>query len=413
MNKMTAASATLDSRTAWVVAAAALVILSIAYGAPLLAAVALKPIAAEFGTTRAAAGAAPSFTFVGAAFGGIAAGWLTGWFGIRRIVLFGAAMLAAGLVLSASGGLFQLYAGHGVLMGLFGTSCMFSPIMTYVSRWFDRSRGAAVAMISSGQSLAGAFWPIVFQAGITEFGWRRTMLVFGLFVGVTILVLAAIFLRPPPQPLSSKAGGGQDPKAGAPVLGLSPNLAMIILSLAIFCCCVPMAMPSQHIVAFCGDLGFATQIGAAMLSVLLGSAFVARQFWGWVADRIGGLQTLLWSSIAQATALSGFLLTKDEAALFVVSAAFGLGFSGLLPAYVIAIREYYPVKEANWRVPTIYFAGFLGMAAGGWGAGALYDHFGYYLPAFAVGIGFNIVNLIILLTLVFRQRDKGFRTAMA
>ncbi len=384
---MTAASATLDSRTAWVVATAALVILSIAYGAPLLAAVALKPIAAEFGTARAAVAAAPSFTFVGAAFGGIAAGWLTGWLGIRRIVLFGAAMLAAGLVLSASGGLFQLYAGHGVLMGLFGTSCMFSPIMTYVSRWFDRSRGAAVAMISSGQSLAGAFWPIVFQAGITEFGWRRTMLVFGLFVGATILVLAAIFLRPPPQPLPSKAGGGRDPKAGAPVLGLSPNLG--------------------------GDLGFASQIGAAMLSVLLGSAFVARQFWGWVADRIGGLQTLLWSSIAQATALSGFLLTKDEAALFVVSAAFGLGFSGLLPAYVIAIREYYPVKEANWRVPTIYFAGFLGMAAGGWGAGALYDHFGYYLPAFAVGIGFNIVNLLILLVLVFRQRDKGLRTAMA
>jgi MFS family permease len=406
-------SATVDSRLAWVIAGAALVILSIAYGAPLLAAVALKPIAAEFGTARAAAGAAPSFTFVGAAFGGIAAGWLTGWFGIRRIVLFGAAMLAAGLVLSASGGLFQLYVGHGVLMGLFGTSCMFSPIMTYVSRWFDRSRGAAVAMISSGQSLAGAFWPIVFQAGITEFGWRRTMLVFGLFVAVTILALAAIFLRPPPPPRPSQAGGGQDPKAGAPVLGMAPNLAMIILSVAIFCCCVPMAMPAQHIVAFCGDLGFASQIGAAMLSLLLGTAFVARQFWGWVADRIGGLQTLLWSSLAQATALSGFMLTRDEVGLFVVSAAFGLGFSGLLPAYVIAIREYYPVKEANWRVPTIYFAGFLGMAAGGWGAGALFDHFGYYLPAFAVGIGFNIVNLVILMALVFRQRDKGLRTAMA
>ena len=406
-------SATVDSRMAWVIAGAALVILSIAYGAPLLAAVALKPIAAEFGTARAAAAAAPSFTLIGAAFGGIAAGWLTGWFGTRRIVLFGAAMLAAGLVLSASGGLLQLYAGHGVLMGLFGTSCMFSPIMTYVSRWFDRSRGAAVAMISSGQSLAGAFWPIVFQSGITEFGWRRTMLVYGLFVAVTILALAAIFLRPPPQPRAAQAGGGQDPKAGAAVLGMSPNLAMIILSVAIFCCCVPMAMPSQHIVAFCGDLGFASQSGAAMLSVLLGSAFVARQFWGWVADRIGGLQTLLWSSLAQATALSGFMLTRDEAALFVVSAAFGLGFSGLLPAYVIAIREYYPVKEANWRVPTIYFAGFLGMAAGGWGAGALYDHFGYYLPAFAVGIGFNVVNLLILLALVFRQRDKGLRAAMA
>jgi MFS family permease len=144
-----------------------------------------------------------------------------------------------------------------------------------------------------------------------------------------------------------------------------------------------------------------------MLSVLLGCAFVARQFWGWLADRIGGLQTLLWSSLAQVTALSGFLMTQNEPALFAVSAAFGVGFSGLLPSYVIAIREFYPVKEANWRVPTIYFAGFLGMAAGGWGAGALYDHFGYYLPAFTVGIGFNLVNTIILLTLVFRQRGDG------
>jgi MFS family permease len=402
-----------DSRAAWVVASAALVILAIAYGAPLFTAVALKPIAAEFGTARAAPAAAVSFALIGAAFGGIAAGWLAGRLGTRLIVLFGGAMLAGGLVLSASGGLAQLYVGHGLLMGLFGASCIFSPVVTYVSRWFERSRGAAVAMISSGQSLSGVLWPIVFQTGITELGWRETMLVFGLFVGVATLALAAIFLKPPPQPRPSQGRGGTDPTAGAPVFGLSPNLAMFVLAVAIFCCCVPMAMPAQHIVAFCSDLGFATQSGPAMLSVLLGCAFLARQFWGWLADRIGGLQTLLWSSLAQATALSGFLLTRDETALFAVSAAFGLGFSGLLPSYVIAIREHYPVKEANWRVPTIYFAGFLGMALGGWGAGVLYDYFGYYLPAFTVGIGFNLVNLVILLALVFRRRDKGLRAALA
>jgi MFS family permease len=413
MNKVKGDAPAADGRAAWVVAGVALAILMIAYGAPLLSAVALKPIAAEFGTERAASSAAGAFTLIGAAFGGIAAGWLAGWLGIRRIVLFGATMLAAGLVLSASGGMAHLYIGHGLLMGLFGTSCIFSPVVTYVTRWFDRSRGAAVALISSGQSLAGAVWPIVFQAGITEFGWRRTMLAFGLFVGVAIVALAAIFLRPPPEARQSQGGAPRDPAAGAPVLGLPPNFAMAALMIAIFCCCVPMAMPSQHIVAFCGDLGFASQSGAAMLSVLLGAAFLARQFWGWLADRIGGLHTLLWSSLAQATALSGFLLTRNEAALFAVSAVFGLGFSGLLPAYVIAIREFYPVREANWRVPMTYFAGFLGMAAGGWGAGALYDHFGYYMPAFAVGIGFNLVNLVILLALVFRQRDKGAATALA
>src|ERR1044071_7738702 len=140
MEKLQTDAAALDSRTAWVVASAALAIMTIAYGAPLLSAVALKPIAAEFGTERAAPAAAGAFTLVGAAFGGIAAGWLSGLLGIRRVVLFGAAMIAAGLVLSASGALLHLYAVHGVLMGLFGTSCIFSPVVTYVSRWFERSR---------------------------------------------------------------------------------------------------------------------------------------------------------------------------------------------------------------------------------------------------------------------------------
>ena len=410
---MRAAPATLDSRTAWIVASAALAILTVAYGAPLLSAVALKPIAAELGSSRSALAAAGSFTYIGAAFGGIAAGWLSGRLGIRRIVMFGAVMLAAGLLISASGGLSRLYVGHGVLMGLFGTSCMFSPLVTYVSRWFERRRGAAVALISSASSVSGALWPVLFQAGITHFGWRQTMMLFGVFVVIAIMALAAIFLRPPPAAASSPGGARRGSQAGASVVGLSPNLAMAMLMIAVFCCCVPMAMPMQHVVAFCGDLGFAPQHGAAMLSVLLGSAFLSRQFWGWLADRVGGLQTLLWSSLAQVTTLSGFLLTQNEVALFAVSSAFGLGLSGLLPAYVIAVREFYPVKEANWRVPTVLFAGFLGMAAGGWGAGALYDRFGYYLPAFGVGIGFNIINLVILLTLVLRQRGIGLRPATA
>ncbi len=252
---MNPSPAALDSRTAWIVASAALAILTISYGAPLLSAVALKPIAADLGTTRAGPAAAGSFTYIGAAFGGIVAGWLSGYLGVRRIVMFGAVMLAAGLVLSASGGLPELYIGHGVLMGLFGTSCMFSPLMTYVSRWFDRRRGAAVALISSGSSVAGALWPVLFQAAITQFGWRRTMMLFGLFVFVAVVLLAAIFLRAPPETSATSGGARRGPQPGASVVGLPPNLAMVLLMLAVFCCCVPMAMPMQHVVAFCGDLG--------------------------------------------------------------------------------------------------------------------------------------------------------------
>ena len=405
--------ATVDSGAAWVVASAALAILMIDYGAPLLCAVALKPIAADLHTARSGPSAAGSFTYIGTAFGGILAGWLSGRIAIRWIVTFGALMLAAGLIVSASSGLLTLYLGHGVLMGLFGTSCMFSPLMTYISRWFDRRRGAAVALISSGQSVAGALWPVLFQIGIDRLGWRQTMILFGGLVLFAIVLLALVFLRTPPEASRSVGAAGCDPHPGSPVIGLQPNTLMGLLMLAVFCCCMPMSMPMQHVVAFCGDLGFAPSHGAAMLSVLLGSAFLSRMLWGSLADRVGGLRTLLWSSLAQLIALSGFLVTRHEVVLFLVAAAFGLGLSGLLPAYVITVREFYPAKEADWRVPTVLFAGFLGMATGGWGAGALYDHFAWYLPAFGTGVAFNLINLLVLLSLVLRQRESEQRPALA
>ena len=395
--------ADIDSRKAWVVAWAALAILTLCYGAPLVSVVALKPMAAELAAPRSGPAAAGALTYLGAAFGGIVAGWLSGRLGIRRIVLFGAVMMAAGLAVSASGGLFHLYAGHGVLMGLFGTSCMFAPLITYVSRWFERRRGAAVALISSGQSVAGAIWPPLLHLGIDRFGWRWTMVLFGGLVVVAVVALTITFLHSPPDAAGPNAASATARRSTAS-LGLSPNTVMVLLMVAVFCCCVPMAVPMQHIVAICGDLGFASQYGAAMLSVLLGSAFLARLFWGWLADRIGGVQTLLWSSLAQATALIGFLITRDQAALFAVSAAFGFGLSGLLPAYVIAIREYYSIEEANWRIPTVLFAGLLGMAAGGWGAGLLYDRFASYMSAFSIGMVFNALNLGVLFFLVLRQR---------
>ena len=191
------------------------------------------------------------------------------------------------------------------------------------------------------------------------------------------------------------------------MLGWPPNLVFALLAVAVIFCCIPMAMPQAHLPALCSDLGILASHGAAMLSVLLGMAFVSRQLWGWVSDRMGGLTTVLIGSVFQLLAMAAFMLTQDEIGLFTVSAAFGLGFAGIIPAYILAIRELFPASEAYWRIPDVpACAAAAAWRRGGWLAGVLYDYFGYYAPAFAAGVAANAVNLAIVGALVLRQRQR-------
>ena len=123
-----------------------------------------------------------------------------------------------------------------------------------------------------------------------------------------------------------------------------------------------------------------------------------------LSDRAGGLYTILAASICQAVAIAGFILTQDEAGLFAVSAAFGAGFSGIIPAYVVVLRQIFPAGEASWRVPVWFFANICGMALGGWLAGAMYDQFGSYAPAFVAGVAFNVANIALIGWLAIRLR---------
>jgi MFS family permease len=229
-------------------------------------------------------------------------------------------------------------------------------------------------------------------------------------VAVAIVPLA-LFLYPPPQPARWESAAGEA-RARARPLGLPLNLVQMLLCAAAFLCCVPMAMPAGHLVALCSDLGIPAGSGAAMLSVLLGCAFVSRMFWGWLTDRIGGLGAVLAGSVCQTAAIAAFTVTQDEAGLFAVSAAYGLGFSGIIPAYVVAIRDLFPSGEASWRIPALLFTGMAGMAFGGWFAGALYDHFGFYAPAFGAGALFNVANLGVIGFLVARQARRRHRPAV-
>jgi MFS family permease len=391
----------IESRASWRAAFMTLAILSISFGSTLLIVVGMKPMQEALGTERAALALAGSLLWIGTGAGGILMGWLADRIGLRITVAIGACMIAGGLALSAAGPLWALYVGQGLMVGFLGSGGVYPPLLVYVSRWFDRRRGTAIALISSGQYVAGVVWPSVFERGISSLGWQATMLAYAGVVLVVILPLT-LLLRPAPIPPAPPRQPALTAARRHRVAGLHPNVVQVLLCLAGFCCCIPMSVPQAHLVAFCSDIGISPARSAVMLSVMLASAFLARQAWGALADRIGGLRTILAGSAFQAVTIACFLLTQDEAGLFAVAAAFGMGFAGIIPAYSVAIRDLFPSSEASWRMPLTLFTAMSGMAFGSWFAGFLYDHFAYYAPAFGTGVLFNLVNLGLIGFLVLR-----------
>jgi MFS family permease len=367
--------------------------------------VALPAVQVAFGVERAGASLPFTLTMVGFAFGGVLMGRLADRFSIVWPVGIGAVSLGVGYALaSIAGSLWQFAVVYGVFIGLFGTAATFVPLMADISHWFERRRGIAVALCASGNYVAGAFWPPTVEYLIGAYGWRTAHLLVGIACVATMLPL--LFLLRGHAPVHA---AGSAPPAGPRLgtLGLRPGTLQAVLALAGVCCCVAMSMPQVHIVAYCTDLGYGPARGAQMLSLMLGCGILSRIGSGFIADRLGGMATLVIGSAAQMTALSLYLLTDGLAPLYAISALFGLFQGGLVPSYTIIIRECFPAKEAGTRVGVVMMATLFGMALGGWMSGVIYDWTGSYFAAFANGVGWNAANLAIALWLLARRGRRA------
>jgi MFS family permease len=374
--------------------------------------VVLPRIQQDFGVARGDASLPYTLTMIGFGAGGIVMGRLADRFGIMAVVMLGALGLGLGYIaagLAPGLALFSLV--QALLVGALGTSATFAPLVADTSRWFDRRRGIALAICMSGNYTAGAVWPPVMQYFIDAVGWRQTYIGMGIFCMASMVPLA-LFLRrrPPLQEAPAAVGITGTASASARPLGLPPNLLLALLCVAGVACCVAMSMPQVHIVAYCGDLGFGAARGAEMLSLMLGLGVVSRLVSGWISDRIGGLRTLLLGSLLQGIALLLFLPSDGLVSLYVVSGLFGLFQGGIVPAYALIVREYFPPEQAGARVGTVLMATLLGMALGGWMSGAVFDVTGSYRAAFLNGLAWNLLNLSIVGFLLWRATALGLIT---
>jgi MFS family permease len=368
----------------------------------------LPAVQTDFGVLRADATLPYTLTMLGFGIGGITMGRLADRHGIVIPMLIGTVALSVGFVLSGVAPTLFLFALTHILIGI-GASVTFAPMMADLSHWFTRRRGIAVAIAASGNYVAGAIWPPIVQYSTATYGWRPTQIWIGIFVLLAILPLTLVFRR---RIALSEVGQANAAAAGARnALGLSSNALMIILSVAGIACCVAMSMPQVHIVAYCGDLGYGAARGAEMLSLMLAFGIISRVASGFVADKIGGVGTLLIGSFLQGVALFLYLFFDGLTSLYVISILFGLFQGGIVPMYAVIVREYFPPQEAGVRVGIVIFSTIIGMALGGYISGAIFDYTGSYHAAFANGLAWNLLNVAIAAWLLLASRPKKQSTS--
>jgi MFS family permease len=390
-----------------------LALVTMGNGGMYVVAVVLPTVQAEFGVGRADASLPYTLMLVCLGLGGLWTGRMADRYGIAPVLGIGAAAVAAGYLLAAlSDNIWTFGLAHGLLLGMLGSSATFAPLIADTALWWNKRRGIAVAICASGNYVAGAVWPPIVQWGIEAFGWRSTYMAMGLVCGAGIALLSLrMRLRPPQVDLAPAASPALAlaPDTRRP-FGLAPSNAQSLLFIAGIACCVAMAMPQVHIVAYCVDLGFGAARGAEMLSLMLVCGIVSRLVSGLICDRIGGIRTLLLGTVLQGVALLMFLPFDGLVPLYLISAMFGLFQGGIVPSYAIIVREHFPAQEAGTRVGALVMATLFGMALGGWMSGWVFDLTGSYHAAFLNGIARNLLNLSIVSYLFLRVLRRPPRT---
>lgn len=394
-----AASSPIDSHYAWARLAISVLLATIGCAGMWVVVVVMPAVQADFGIDRAGASLPYTATMMGFAIGNVVVGRWVDRIGYFLPALAASLALGLGLILaSLSTSVMQFSLAQGVLVGL-GSSAMFGPLIADISHWFQKRRGVAVTAAASGNYLAGAFWPAIMPYFLEGYGWRATYAGIGVICIATMVPLVFLLRRR----IDQAAAHASNAKAiQRRALTLTPGQLQALLVLAGFGCCMAMSMPQVHIVAYCMDLGYGVARGAEMLSIMLAAGVVSRLASGFLADRIGGIKTLLIGSVLQCLSLFFYIPFDGLASLYVVSLVFGLSQGGIVPCYAIIIREYLPAAEAGRRIGLVMMATIVGMAVGGWMTGLIYDWTGSYAAAFLNGIAWNVINIAAIL-LIFRQ----------
>ena len=375
------------------------VMAAMGFGVLFTMAVFLTPLAVEFGWPRADVSLAYAVATIGTGLGGIMMGHFADRMPVRGIAVAGAVVPAVALaLLSNTESLVELYAYHA-LMGLFGVGAILAPLNSLASKWLARNPGLAIGVLSAGGAAGQGLVPFFARHLVLVDGWRHAYLVLGVVYLAVMLPLALAIRDAPRQSAAAMA-------ASAVSYARSRIHVLAVLCAAVVFCCVCMATPIMHVVALGSDLGLGGRASAGLLATMMVAGIVGRIAFGSVADRLGSLQSYIVASVGQTSLAFLFPYAGSVAALYTLSAVFGLVFSGAMSSLIACGREYSPPGRTGLSIGVVMFAGWVGMALGAWQGGLFYDLCGDYFVSFSNASFAGVVNLL-LLGLLYLYTVKG------
>ncbi|MCL4765788.1 MAG: MFS transporter [Hyphomicrobiaceae bacterium] len=386
-------------RRAFNVVAGATVVMALGFGGLALMSVFMRPLEVEFGWSRSEVSFVYAVATVGMAVGGVIWGRISDRVDIRILLAIGGSgMVLSLLAMAATRSLWQIYLANLVLGG-FGFSVLYAPLVTATGEWFDRRRGLAVGVVTAGGALGQGVVPFMANMLIDSIGWRAA------FLSLAFLTLVALSLALPRITRPDDVAAARAPADNGTVGRKRPQL--VLLSIAAFSCCVCMGVPLIHLVGFVGMVCSSSELGAASLLVAMLFGAAGRVWFGLTADRIGYLPSYALASAIQTACVFVYPLLGGSSSLLALSAVFGFGFAGNMTCIVLCVREIVPAHRYGGALGMVMLVAWAGMGTGGYVGGLIYDHYLSYTLSFMLAGSAGLLNLVAIGLLMILRRSTA------
>ena len=385
----------------YIVVAAAVLILTITQGTYYSFGVFFKPLAEDFGWTRAMTSGAFSLMVLLHGFLYIFTGRLNDTIGPRFVLTVTGFFLGLGyILLSQINTLWQLYLFYGVIVAV-GMSGGYIPMLSTASRWFVKRRGLMTGIVAAGTGLGTLLVPPVANWLISEYDWRTSYMVMGI-ASIIVIVIAAQFLKRDPSQVGQLPYGQEEEKVkgtNPASIGLSLKEAIrtrsfwiFALAMASFGFCLFVIM--VHIVPYATDIGISATKAASILAVIGASGIVGRVSFGGLSDRLGNKRTFIICFVLVAITLILLMIAKELWLFYLFAAVFGLAYGGWATVMAPLVADLFGLRSHGVILGSATFGATIGGAIGPIVAGSIFDVTGSYQLAFIISIILSIIGLV-------------------